>query len=75
MDQKIEKEKLRSATKLREVIRTQINNEIVVYLKGMVLSKPGQYKDCAEVVAKVIETNNSKVRNRGKKHNEEPSSI
>ncbi len=75
VDMKIEKEKLHSATKLRFVIRTQINKEIVVYLNGVALSKPVQYKDCAGVVAKVIETNNSKVRNRGKKHNEEPSSI
>ncbi len=72
---KIEKEKLLSATKLRFIILTQINDEIVMYLNGVVLSSPELYKDCAEVVAKVIETNNSKVRNRGKKHNEEPSSI
>ncbi len=75
MDQKIVKEKLLSATKLRFIILTQINDEIVMYLNGVVLSSPEVYKDCAEVVAKVIETNNSKVRNRGKKHNEEPSTI
>ncbi len=75
VDMKIEKEKLHSATKLRFVIRTQINKEIVVYLKGVALSKPELYKDCAGVVAKLIDTNNSKVRNRGKKANEEPSSI
>ena len=61
----IDKEKLLSATKLGFIIRTQINNEIVMYLKGIVLSKPEVYKKFAEVVAKVIETNNSKVRNRG----------
>ncbi len=60
----IDKEKLLSATKLGFIIRTQINKEIVMYLKGIVLSKPEVYKKCAEVVAKVIDTNNSKVRNR-----------
>ena len=34
VDLKIEKEKLSSATKLRAVIRTQINNELIVYLNG-----------------------------------------
>lgn len=75
VDLKIEKEKLSSATKLRTVIRAQINNELIVYLNGMVLSMPDTYKDCAEVVEMVIDNNNSTVRNRLKKPGEEQSPI
>ena len=67
VDMKIEKEKLKSATKLGRVIRTQINTEIIVYLNAMAMSKPDTFKDCAKVVGKVIANNNSKVRNRLKK--------
>ena len=73
--QKIEKEKLLSASKLRVVIRTQINNEIVVYLNAMALSMPDQYKDSAEVIKMVIDNNNIKVRNRLKKPGEEESTL
>ena len=69
----IEKGKLKSATKLRNVLRNQINNELIVYLNGMAMSKPDTYKDCAEVVAGVIAANNSTVRNRLKKPGEDPS--
>ena len=41
---KIEKGKLKSATKLRNVLRDQINNELIVYLNGMAMSKPDTYK-------------------------------
>lgn len=64
VDVKIEKEKLLSASKLRTVISLQINDELIVYLKAMALSKPEIYKDCATVIGKVIENNNQKVRNR-----------
>lgn len=67
--QKIEKEKLRSASKLRKVIRSQINNEVIVYLYALALSKPKKYKACADVVTKLIDTNNRKVRNRNRNRN------
>jgi hypothetical protein len=44
-------------------------------LGRITLSMPDQYKDCAEVIAMVIDTNNSKVRNRGKKADEEQAPI
>ena len=73
--QKIEKGKLLSASKLRTVMRTQINNEIAVYLNAMALSMPDQYKDSAEVIKMVIDNNNIKVRNRLKKPGEEESTL
>jgi hypothetical protein len=69
---KIEKGKLLSATKLGKVMRFQINKELVVYLNAMALSMPEQYKECTEVIAVIIETNNTKVRNRLNKPDEEP---
>jgi hypothetical protein len=71
---KIEKEKLSSATKLSKVIRKQINNELIVYLSAMAMSMPDVYKDCAEVIATVIATNNHTVQTRIKKGGEEQSS-
>jgi hypothetical protein len=72
VDLKIEKGKLLSATKLGKLMRFQINKELVVYLNAMALSMPEQYKECAEVIEVIIETNNTKVRNRLKKSDDEP---
>jgi hypothetical protein len=74
VDLKIEKEKWISASKLRTIICSQLNEEFIVYLNGMVLSKPDQYKACADVVGMLIANNNSKVQNRLKKPDEEQSS-
>lgn len=64
VDLEIDKDKLLSASKLRKLIRLQVNNELIGYLNSMALSKPEIYKDCATVIEKVIENNNQKVRNR-----------
>ena len=75
VDLKIEKGKLSSATKLRAIIRTQINNEVVVYLNAMAQAKPNKYKECADVIGMIIDNNNSKVRNRMKKPVEEQVTV
>ena len=73
--QQIEKEKLLSASKLRVLIRKQLNNELILHLNAMTKSMPDSYKACAEVVAKVVSVNNSKVRNRLKKPGEKDSEV
>lgn len=72
---KIDQKKMLSASRLRRLIRDQINNELIVYLNAMALSLPDQYKVCADVVETIIESNNSKVRNRNKKPDEEQAEI
>lgn len=71
VDVKIAQGKILSASKLAKVMRLQINKELVLYLDAMALSKPKQYKQCADVIEVIIESNNSKVRNRLKKPGDE----
>lgn len=70
--QKIENQELLSATKLRFIIRDIINKHIVVYLNAMSQALPDEYKECADVVATIIEENNQLVRNRYNKVTETP---
>lgn len=65
----IAKQKLLSASKLRNLIREQINEEFIVYMNGMALSGGEVYKDCAKVMEKLIENNNQKVRERLNRQN------
>lgn len=67
VSKKIEKRKILSATRLSKLICKQVNEEIMVYLSGIALAKPELYKECLDVLEKIIEINNSKVRNRLKK--------
>lgn len=64
-------EKKLSATKLREEVRTMINNELKVYFNAMKQARPELYMAAADVIEAIIENNNSTVRNRCKSTDEQ----
>ena len=58
-----------SATKLSEILKDLINDEILSYLKVMSRTQAGDYKTCYDKIVTAIEENNSKVKARLKKAN------
>lgn len=53
-----------TATKIKSALLKLINNELVTYLRAMIIAAPDTYGDIAAATAQIIADNNEKVRKR-----------
>lgn len=71
VDLQLANKKTLSATRLSKLILVHINEEILVYLRGVAKSKPEIYKAHLEKIEEFIEINNKKVKERLAKPDED----
>ena len=64
MKNKAEREKEKPASVIAEELRDIINDELLGYINAMALSQPDKYKPFAEMLNKLIEDTNKRVRDR-----------
>jgi len=68
LDIKIEESKILSASRLKSLVRNQINSELMLYLNAMAKAQPEVFMVPNDKINALIEENNSRVRNRLKRN-------
>ncbi|MCG8582445.1 MAG: DUF6261 family protein [Bacteroidales bacterium] len=66
-EQKIALESKSNASTIKKTVVDIINNQLVVYLRAMVLVKEKEYSDFTRLIATIIDDNNEAVKRRSKK--------
>jgi len=61
---KVERDKNKTASEIARELKNIINNEFCIYIRGMAQANPSKFNDYAELLAKIIEDSNSQVRKR-----------
>ena len=66
VSQKVDNKETLPAYRLSELIQAQINQELLVYLEGMIQADPTKFINTYQLIVTIVQDHNSKVKNRNK---------